>query len=134
MKPTLLDTDTLTYFLKGNPVVVVRAMQYIEQHRELNISLITQYEILHGLLYKDARTQLPRVELFLSHHRVLPLTDESVRLSAAIYADMKRLGTPLAHTDVLIAGVAMANGWQLATNNTRHFERIEGLRLVNWTQ
>lgn len=109
-------------------------MQYIEQHRELNISLITQYEILHGLLYKDARTQLPRVELFLSHHRVLPLTDESVRLSAAIYADMKRLGTPLAHTDVLIAGVAMANGWQLATNNTRHFERIEGLRLVNWTQ
>lgn len=134
MRRTLLDTDTLTYFLKGNPVVVVRAAQYMEQYGELNTSLITQYELLHGLFYKDARTQLPRVELLLSRHRVLPLTNESVRLSAAIYADMKRRGTPLAHTDVLIAGVALANGIQLATNNTRHFECIEGLQLVNWTQ
>lgn len=134
MRSTLLDTDTLTYFLKGNPIVTVRAIQYIEQYGQLNTSLITQYELLHGLLYKDARTQLPRVELLLSHHHVLALTAESVRLSAAVYADMKRRGTPLAHTDVLIAGVAMAGGFALATNNTRHFERIEGLQLVNWTQ
>ncbi|WP_375417931.1 type II toxin-antitoxin system VapC family toxin [uncultured Hymenobacter sp.] len=133
MKPTLLDTDTLTYFMKGHPLVVARAISYIEQNKELNINLLTQYEAMHGLLYKDARAQLPRLEELLSRYRVLPLTNESVRLSATIYADLKRQGQPLMHTDVLIAGIAMANGMQLATNNTKHFERVEGLQLVNWT-
>lgn len=134
MSLVLLDTDTLTYFLKGNPTVVARAVQHIRLYGQLNISLITQYEVLHGLLYRDARTQLPRFEQLLSRHYVLPLTTESVRISAAVFADLKKRGQLIGHTDTLIAGVALANGMQLATNNTAHFSRIEGLHLVNWTQ
>ncbi|RZK31181.1 MAG: hypothetical protein EOO63_04830 [Hymenobacter sp.] len=58
MSLVLLDTDTLTYFLKGNPTVVARAVQHIRLYGQLTISLITQYEVLHGLLYRDARVQL----------------------------------------------------------------------------
>ncbi|SDX77002.1 PIN domain-containing protein [Hymenobacter psychrophilus] len=64
----------------------------------------------------------------------MPLTLESVEISAKIFASLKRLGQPIGHTDTLIAGVAMVNRMQLATNNTAHFERIEGLELVNWTK
>lgn len=134
MSLVLLDTDTLTYFLKGNTTVLAHAIQYMRQYGQLDISLVTQYEVLHGLLYRDAKTQLPRFEQMLSRHQVLPLTSESVRISAAIFADLKKQGQPIGHTDTLIAGVALANGLQLATNNTAHFSRIEGLRLVNWTQ
>jgi len=134
MKRTLLDTDTLTYFLQGNPRVAARAAEHIRLYQALNISLITEYEVLHGLYYKDARVQLPRFELMLTKQNVLSVTTESVRLSAAIYANLKKQGLRLEHTDVLIAGVAIAHGLQLATNNTRHFERIEGLQLTNWTQ
>jgi tRNA(fMet)-specific endonuclease VapC len=40
----------------------------------------------------------------------------------------------IGHADTLIAGVAIANELQLVTNNTAHFERIEGLETDNWTK
>ncbi len=131
---TLLDTDTLSLHLKGQPHVMARMQAYAQVHGVVHFSLITHYEILNGLLYKDAKQQLTRYLSLVQDSRILPLTPESVRLSAQISARLRAEGQPIGHTDVLIAGVALANDLELATNNTRHFERIEGLRLVNWTQ
>jgi tRNA(fMet)-specific endonuclease VapC len=131
---TLLDTDTLSLHLKGHPQVMAYVQAYAQQHGILHFSLITHYEILNGLFYKDARQQLGRYESLLLDSRLIPLTPESVRVAANISAGLRAAGQIIGHTDVLIAGVALANGMQLATNNTRHFERIEGLHLVNWTQ
>ncbi len=100
----------------------------MRQHRQLSISIISQYEVLHGLYYRDARRQLAGFEQLLAIHQVLPLTTESVELSARVFAQLRHTG----HTDTLIAGVALTHGMQLATNNTAHFERIAGLELVNW--
>jgi tRNA(fMet)-specific endonuclease VapC len=36
--------------------------------------------------------------------------------------------------DMLIAAHAKSEGLILATNNTREFERVEGLTLENWTE
>lgn len=99
----------------------------------MQFSIITYYESLSGLLYKDARQQLGRFQALVGIHRVLPLTVDSVNISATIEADLRRRGSSIGPTDTLIAGVALANGLVLATNNTKHYERIEGLQLVNWT-
>lgn len=131
---TLLDTDTLSLYLKGQPQVMTQVQAYARMHGVIHFSLITHYEILNGLFYKDAKQQMGRYQNLLQDSRILPLTPESVRLAAQILARLRADGQPIWHTDVLIAGVAIANNLELATNNTRHFERIEGLRLVNWTQ
>lgn len=57
MKPCLLDTDILSEFLRGNPKVIVRVDKYLKEYGFINISIITYYEILNGLLYKDAKKQ-----------------------------------------------------------------------------
>lgn len=134
MKPTLLDTDTVSHFMRRQPAVVDWAKRYILEHGALQLSVITYYESLSGLLYKDARQQMSQFEALVRLHRVVPLTVESVHHSARIEADLRRRGLSIGPTDTLIAGVAMANDLVLATNNTRHFERIEGLQLINWTQ
>ncbi len=41
---------------------------------------------------------------------------------------------PLDDIDLLIAGIALANHLVLVTRNTRHFERINGLELADWSQ
>ena len=133
MAPTLLDTDTLSWYLKGHPQVMRQVQAYARAYGIIQFSLITHYEVLNGLFYKDARNQLARYQQLLADCRLLPLTPESVRLSAHISADLRTTGQLIGHTDVLIAGVAIANGLQLATNNTRHFERIDGLQLADWT-
>lgn len=95
----------------------------------INFSIITYYEILNGLLYKDARNQLQK---FTDLNKILPLTISAAKQAAKIYADLKKTGQPIGHTDCLIAGIALTNGLHLATNNIDHFNRVKRLELVNW--
>lgn len=41
---------------------------------------------------------------------------------------------PIGPMDLLIAGQARSEGLILVTNNTREFERVEGLRVEDWAQ
>ncbi|MCK6627997.1 MAG: hypothetical protein L6R45_22815 [Anaerolineae bacterium] len=34
--------------------------------------------------------------------------------------------------DILIAGIALAGGYTLVTQNVKHFQRITGLKVENW--
>ena len=132
MKPTLVDTDILSEFLRGTPKVAEQAAMYLQSYDAINFSIITYYEILNGLLYKDASKQLNKFLDFADLNKILPLTISAARQAAEIYADLKKTGQPIGHTDCLIAGIALTNGLQLVTNNTDHFKRVKGLDLVNW--
>jgi tRNA(fMet)-specific endonuclease VapC len=65
MKPAIPDSDTLSYFLKGNPVVMQKVDTYLQAHGFVHLSVITYYEILNGLLFKDAQSQLARFQQFI---------------------------------------------------------------------
>lgn len=132
MKPVLLDTDILSEYLRGSVSVVENAKTYLTHYDKMNLSIITYYEILNGLLYKDAGKQLKRFEEFVSLNKVIPLTVSASRQAATIYAELRKKGQPIGHTDCLIAGIAMTNNLQLVTNNTHHFKRIKGLAITNW--
>lgn len=132
MKPALVDTDILSEFLRGTPKVVENAEKYLHEYDAINFSIISYYEILNGLLYKDARKQLQKFTDFAELNKILPLTISASKQAAGIYAELKRAGQPIGHTDCLIAGIALTNGLQLITNNTDHFKRVKGLELVNW--
>lgn len=109
MKPVLVDTDILSEFLRGNTTVIEKVEQYLETYDALNLSIITYYEILNGLLYKDAKKQLKKFTEFIELNKVLPLTMRATRMAAEIYADLRKKGKPIGHTDSLIAGIALAH-------------------------
>jgi tRNA(fMet)-specific endonuclease VapC len=132
MKQSIIDTDILSEFLRGNEKVIAKLDEYLSEYNFISISIITYYEILNGLLYKDAKKQMERFEEFVSLNKVAPLTISTVKLSAKIQADLKKKGIEIGHTDTLIAGIAMASGLQLITNNTNHFKRVKGLEIANW--
>ena len=50
-----------------------------------------------------------------------------------IRADLEKKGTPIGPLDTLIAAHARSLKLTLVTNNEREFERIPGLKIVNWT-
>jgi len=131
MKPALIDTDILSEFLRGTDIVVEHAKKYLESYDSINFSIITYYEILNGLLYIDARKQLKRFSDFSELNKILPLTLSATSQAAEIYANLRRKGQPIGHTDCLIAGIALTNNLQLVTNNIDHFKRIKGLEIVN---
>ena len=132
MTPALVDTDILSEFLRGTEIVVDNAKKYLENYDSINFSIITYYGILNGLLYKDARKQLKRFSNFAELNKILPLTLSATRRAAEIYANLRKKGEPIGHTDCLIAGIALSNNLQLVTNNIDHFKRIKSLEIVNW--
>lgn len=132
MKPAMLDTDILSEFLRGNLKVISRLDEHLEEYGFISFSIITYYEILNGLLYKDAKKQLAKFEEFAGFNKVIPLTLPMAKVAAAIQADLRNKGTEIGHTDTLIAGIALTSELQLVNNNTNHFKRIKGPDIVNW--
>ncbi|MFM2064541.1 MAG: hypothetical protein RLZZ507_4212 [Cyanobacteriota bacterium] len=134
MKPALIDTNILSFFFRNNSLVVENFQSYLKVHSQINISIITYYEIVSGLKHRDAQKQLTLFLNFVSYHTVLPLTTKSTTISADIYANLRKKGTPVDDIDILIAGIAIANNLILVSNNLKHFQKIEGLEIEDWSQ
>lgn len=134
MKEALIDTDILSFYFKGNKKIGKRVDKYLARFGYLNISIITYYEILSGLKYKDAKKQLGKFRLFVKENKVLPLSENSIEISSDLYSDLRRDGNPNDDIDLLIAGIALENKLIMVTNNKSHFDKIEGLTVNNWSK
>jgi tRNA(fMet)-specific endonuclease VapC len=133
LKEALIDTDILSMFLRGNKEVKSNVEEYLSHFSTINISILTYYEILSGLKYKDANRQLDSFLKLCEVVSMIPITKESCSKSAEIYAQLRRKREIIDDVDILIAGICSENGFVLVTNNTKHFSRIKEIEIVNWS-
>jgi len=84
MSPSMLDTDILSEFFRGNKKVIGQVDEYLKEYGFINLSIITYYEILNVLLYKDVKNQLSKFNDFVSLNNIIPLTLSSVQSAAAL--------------------------------------------------
>jgi len=134
MEETLLDTDILSYFLKGSEKVTDRVKEYLKHFSTLTFSSITYYEVLAGLEYKNAKTQKDRFKDFSENCNIINIESESIFKSARIYGELRRKGITIGTSDLLIAGIAIKHDLVLATNNLGHFSQIEELKIHDWKE
>ncbi len=129
----LLDTDTVIYSLKAHPIVQENLR--LHYHEPLRISVITLMELYYGA-YKSQKTtsNLAKIKTLENSLEVVSLGKESVDVFGMLKATMESSGTPLDDFDLVLASCALAHNLTLVTNNSKHFERIEGLKIQNWTK
>jgi predicted nucleic acid-binding protein len=58
-------------------------------------------------------------------NEILTLDDSAAAAAARIAAGRERIGRPADFRDTLIAGIAVANGADLATRNVSHFQGLD---------
>ena len=128
----MLDTNIIAYARNNRPEAV---LQRLLQHcpEDICISAITLAELEYGV-YNSLRPEQNQLALmtFLSSIAVVPFDADAAREYGLIRADLKKKGTLIGANDLLIAAHARALGVTLVTNNTREFERVEGLMVENW--
>lgn len=134
MNLALVDTDILSYFFKGDKTVAENFSVYLDLHARVNISIITYYEILSGLEFRKATKQMKSFQNFLPCCNVLPVTETSSEISAKLYSAHRKQGIVIDDIDLLIAGIALENKLSIATNNVKHFGKIKGLKIENWSK
>jgi len=64
MKRGLLDTNILSYYLRGVPAVVERAREYLSFFGALEFSIVSYYEVLRGLEHIGASQKNSRLRGF----------------------------------------------------------------------
>jgi len=129
----LLDTNIVSYFVKGVSEGLVRRMQIGFAQQDIAMSAITRAELRYGMALMEARDKRRRrIELLLKELPVLPWGIEAADEFGRIKAHLQRSGTPVGDFDIQIAVHAKVESLILVTHNTRHFERIAGLKLEDW--
>ncbi|MGL5944155.1 MAG: PIN domain-containing protein [Waterburya sp.] len=127
-----MDTTTISDYLKRDEQVISKILS--TKPNKIFISAISKYEIAYGLHKKPSL--IPKFGRQLTEfYRLtndLAFTEDIAQIAGKIAHDLKIQGQPIGVPDVLIAATAKCENLTLVTSNTKHFSRIQELKLVDW--
>ena len=129
----MIDTDIVIYSLKNNTTVVENFRKFINIPKSL--SVITYGELVFGARKsQNVEKNLATVRRIKELFPIVDISPAIVETFGELKAALQTRGSPLDDMDLLIASTAMTHGLILVTNNERHFSRVAGLELVNWSK
>ena len=128
----LLDTCTVSDFVKGQPKVLARVKA--TSPNLIAVSALTRMEVAYGLALNVERAKklTPLLDVFFSSIATIPFDEADAQAAAAIRAALKTQGQPIGAYDVLIAGTGLARGLVVVTSNVGEFKRVSGLHVEDW--
>jgi tRNA(fMet)-specific endonuclease VapC len=129
----LVDTNAIIALLtRRSAPLTTRIMNSVEG--SIGLSAVVAHELYFGA-YKSTKVSfnLETLRLAMADFPVVAFERDDAEVSGAIRAVLAEKGTPIGPYDVLIAGHAKARNFILITNNTNEFNRVDGLRIEDWT-
>lgn len=130
----LLDTDICVYLINRRPGFE-RVLRRVSDRSigEICISAITLAELRFGVA-KSARGKANAIALeeFLSRFELLDYPVEASVSYGKIRTELKRAGTLIGNNDLLIASHALAIKANVVTANISEFQRVKGLKVLDW--
>jgi tRNA(fMet)-specific endonuclease VapC len=112
--------------------VMQNYIHHITSQDFVYLTRISIIEILGGLKIKNALIQIQKFKEFIAQNQILELTPEASEISSNIFAELYKIGKHSGNYDILIAGIAVSHGVKLCTNNTKDYQHISNLELINW--
>ncbi|MBK6976267.1 MAG: type II toxin-antitoxin system VapC family toxin [Cytophagaceae bacterium] len=129
----LLDTNICIYIIKKKPIQVFEKLISLNPG-QVGISSITLAELQYGVAKStNSKSNSEALEKFLVPLEILEFDSLAAVEYGRIRTNLEKNGTPIGPMDLLIAANAIAENLVLVTNNEREFERVEGLKIENWT-
>lgn len=129
----LLDTNICIYIIKQQPATVLN--HFLEyQIGDIGISSITLSELRYGVAKSAHREKNAKaLDEFVIPLEVVSYNESAAHAYGNIRATLEKAGTPIGSMDMLIAAHAVSLGIPLITNNTREFQRVPSLKIIDWT-
>lgn len=130
MDKICLDTDFLIDFLRGKEAAL-SFVSKVEDRAILATTYVNLYELYVGAFKSEnPAREITNFEALKNRLLLLNLSGESVKLAGKVRAELMRKGEIIEIRDLLIGTIAVANSFQVKTNNLRHFTKISGLKIV----
>lgn len=129
----MLDTDICSYIMREKPRHVLEKFKTLSMD-QIFISAITYAEFMFGVEASVSREKHRRiVEQFVLHVDVIPWDRPAGDHYGQIRVALQARGSIIGAMDMMIAAHARSKSMVLVTNNEKHFKRVPGLTIENWT-
>ena len=135
----LLDTNVLSELGKRKADESVATWVGLHKNTFLFVSAVTVAEIESGIAFmqdgkKKQETTQAMMALLAQHihrHGCLSFDESCAPYYAAVHAMHKKQGQSVSHEDMMIAAIALRHRLVLATRNTKDFDGIDNLAVIN---
>jgi predicted nucleic acid-binding protein len=134
----LLDTNVLSELMRESPEPIVVAWVDSQSESSLQTTAVTQAEILAGIALLPAGKRRDALasgaeQLFQQEFRgrCLVFGSSAAEQYALVRAQRQSAGRPISTEDAQIAAIALAARLNIVTRNTKDFDGIDGLKVIN---
>jgi len=122
----LLDSSILIELFRKKDKEKTLFYSLSQTYTDLCISSITHYEIGVG----NRKSHSDYWNLLSENLRVIPFDKACSNSAVTIYIDLLKANKMIDLADILIGATAVSYNIPIATLNTKHFDRIEGLEII----
>lgn len=127
-----LDTNILIAVQKREPEADSRYVAALAAGEVLAVPSVVRYEARRSLLAPLYTRRLNTLDSLLTFLPSLDFDQQAADIAASIYHQLGTTGQLIDEADLMIAATAVRYNATLVTRNTSHFQRIQGLRLLDW--
>ena len=122
-----VDTDICVDYLRGKAPRCAQFEKAMARF-DLRMTAITAYELILGQLRMRRKQDLTGLWEVVP---VIPFGRRAAEVSARTHSTLMKKGQEIGLPDTLIAGICLAEAIPLLTYNLAHFERVEGLKVID---
>jgi tRNA(fMet)-specific endonuclease VapC len=124
----LIDSDWVIHHLNGHNAITQRLQGL---HAEgLGLAVVALAEVYEGVYYaRDPEESARGLHAFLESVTLVGIDEETAKIFGRERGRTQAAGMIIGDIDLLIGTTALQHNLTLLTNNRRHFERINGLRI-----
>jgi tRNA(fMet)-specific endonuclease VapC len=127
-----LDTDIISYYFNANVKIKEKLLAIIDNDENISTTVINVYEILKGFRWRNNKRKENQFKEFLEDVIVFSIDDDVINIASDLYSNLRKNGKTIGDADILIAAIVIKNKGTLVSNNKKHFEDIQQLKLINW--
>lgn len=126
----IIDTDWAVHHLNGEKRIRMKLKQL--QPEGLGLSIISLAELSEGVIYsRNPVKSKDQLNEFLSSINVIEINNEICNIFGQERGILRQQGLMIGDFDLIIASTCLYHNITLLTNNRKHFERIEGLKIIS---
>ena len=129
----MLDTNIISYIIKNRNYSLIDKFEEISKEHTIGVSSITVAELFYGEKKKGSKKLEVAVSEFLSPLEKLSFDANAAFTYGEIRVALESKGTIIGSHDMFIAAHAKSIEAVLVTNNTREFQRVDNLKLEDWS-
>lgn len=128
----MLDTNMCSYIIRDNPKGIFQKLKVVEKKHTIALSSIVVSELLYGASKKGSTKLIKVVNMFVEQFTIYDYSKASAKVYANIRTTLEKKGQVIGVHDMLIAAHTLSLDATIVTNNTKEFERVDGLLIENW--